>query len=152
MLQKIVAGVTLLFFAAIALVVLIGSFEVLFTAPPSTTTAEVPPPPDLPPLPVLSTDTAAAAQQVSLYQHETTAYTQRVAAWDEYLKERAARDPRYPDRMARYQAVVKDALVPLLTPIVAAFLAYAFVKGATNIVQNIMAARTPAAPLKDLQL
>ena len=152
MLPKIVAGTTLVFFGLIAIVLLAGSYLVLFTAPVAVKPEEVPVPPEIPALGTLATDTAAAAQQIAAYQQQAAAYNDRLAAWDEYMKEWAAQRPKNPDRIAVYQAVVKDALLPLLTPIVAAFLGYAFVKGATNIVQNVMATKMPNEQLKDLHL
>jgi hypothetical protein len=47
---------------------------------------------------------------------------------------------------------VKDALLPILNPLVVAFIAYAFVKGTTNVVQNVMAARQPNATMRSLDL
>lgn len=159
--QKAVAVVTLVFFAALAFVLVVGGWTVIFPGESSATDPKVPPSctsvpcemptsPEIPEPPVLTTDTAAFSQQVAAYEHQTLAYAQRVAAYDKYLAAWAEQRAKGPDRQARYQSVVKDALLPILNPLVAAFIAYAFVKGTTNIVRNMMAARNPDAPLKEL--
>jgi hypothetical protein len=158
--QKVVAMVTLVFFAAVALVLVIGGWSVIFPGDASTTTSaactpipcEMPVAPEAPAPPTPTTDTAAFSQQVSAYQHQVTAYKERVTAYDKFLSTWASQRAKGPDRQVRYQAVVKDALLPILNPLVAAFIAYAFVKGTTNAIQNIMAARNTNAQLKDFKL
>jgi len=170
--QKVVAVVTLIFFAAVAILLVAGGWSVLFPEPKSTNPSgdataacdapvpcEMPTAPEMPTPPTLATDTASAVQQVPMYQHQVTAYQhqvaaykERVVAYDKYLAAWAAGRTEGPGPLDRYRAVVKDALLPLLNPLVAAFIAYAFVKGTANVVQNIMAARKPEAPLRNLEL
>jgi hypothetical protein len=162
-----VAVLTLAVFAVLALVLAVGSLAVIFddagqrqtgAATTTATTAtcadptpcQMPAPPEIPPAPML-TDTAFTSQQVSIYQHQVTAYDKRVAAYEKYLETWSSQRAKGPDRLARYQAVVKDALLPILSPLVAAFIAFAFAKGTANIVRNVLAARRQVE-LTDLKL
>jgi hypothetical protein len=107
--------------------------------------------PEIPPSPLL-TDTAFTPQQVSIYQHQVTAYEKRVAAYEKYLQTWSSQREKGPSRLTRYQAVVKDALLPILGPLVTAFIAYAFAKSAANIARNMVAARRSDGELKELDL
>ena len=156
--QRVVAIVTLIFFVAVGAVLVAGAWVVVFPAADSATSAPCPEPcnvpkaPDIPAPPTVTTDTAAFSQQVTAYQHQAGAYKERVAAYEKYLAAWKEQRAKGPDRQARFQAILKDALLPILNPLVAAFIAYAFVKGTANVVQNVMAARTPTAPLQEFKL
>lgn len=154
--QKVVAVVTIIFFIALALVLVIGGWTVIFPgSTPATDTScvpcKIPDAPRAPDAPT-TTDTAAYTQQTTAYQHRVTAYQHQVTAYEKYLAAWSAKQSKESDRQTRYQAVVKDALLPVLNPLVLAFIAYAFVKGTTNVVQNVLAARKPEAPLKTLDM
>src|SRR5205085_6681505 len=153
--QNAVAAAVLLLFVAIATVLIVGAWSVLFpdvssrNEPPKEPVAlkacggEVPCVMPLPPeIPALPPPTDAAV--LPAYQYQVSAYKDRVVAYDKYLVAWNAR-VNGPDRQARYQAVVKDALVPILNPIVLAFIAFSFVKGTTNVAHYVMAARNQKA-------
>jgi hypothetical protein len=160
--KNAVAILTMAVFGLLALVLAIGGLGVIFddgdepnpgaskTACPEPIPCQMPAAPEIPPVPTL-TETAFAPQQVTIYEHQVTAYEKRVAAYEKYLQEWSSQRGKGPNRLTRYQAVVKDALSPILTPLVTAFIAYAFAKGTANVVRNLLAARQ-RADLTELEL
>lgn len=148
--QKNLTIALFVFFGAIAVVLVGGAFWVFFGGT-ELLKSSVPEAPEIPGPPLLATDTAAAAQQVSLYQHQTSAYSHRVTAYDKYLAASSSRSSRSADRVAQFEAVAK-ALSPFLTALVTAFIAYAFAKTTANIVRNVVSGQHKDADLQDLVL
>ena len=149
--EKHVGIAILVFFGAMAVVLVGGGVWVIFGGNEPVRPTAVPAAPEIPNPPQLGTDPAAAGQQVSEYQYQTSAYAARVTAYDKYLTVWSSQTSRSAERVAQYEAVVK-ALSPFLTPLVSAFVAYAFAKATANIVRNVVGGRHPDANLQDLAL
>ena len=80
---------------------------------------------------------SALQQQVALYSHQVTAYQHRV---DAYKSQIAATDPRA-RQITAFNTVVKETIVPLLTPILTALVGYAFVKAGAEVAAAKIAAQ-----------
>ena len=150
--KKIARIVLLLWFFVIALVVLIPSSRLLLGTGGAIQPREVPQPPEPPAIKevtwidpqesaaILSQRVDTYKQQVLLYTQMVQAYGTKVTAYGKYLDEKAKGgcDKCPPQPVEAYSLVVKETVAPMVNSFLAALLAYVFVNGGTQLLNNYL--------------
>jgi hypothetical protein len=140
--KTVVRIVLVAWFVIVNILILVPSFLVLW-APEAENrltlqTPERPKPPDVMALVNKDADSTARATQVTFAGHVTTMYGHQAGVYMQQVnayKTNAELLAKSPDR-SRYQLVVKDTLVPLLTVFFSALITFAFINGTSSLINN----------------
>lgn len=84
-------------------------------------------------------------QQVAAFNQHVSAYTQQLTAYKVYAEQSAKAGP-----LGTYDAIVNKTIQPLISTVLAALLAFAFVRGSLGVVDNYnrMKKNQPPEPLR----
>lgn len=162
--KKLIQVILLVWFIAINVAILVPSYQLLFGRDADDAADGQPPPPNPPATPRLAAaigpldpaldiekqrqQVETYKQQVGTYAEQIKAYTQEVSAYTQQLaahKARAEAKTRT-NRLAVYEAVVKNSLTTLVSGFVTAIITYVFANLGAGVVDNIIRVRNGAPP------
>lgn len=161
-LKKLIQIILLVWFVAINVAILVPSYQLLFAPDTAGITGVLllPQPPVPPPLVVVGPldpnlnleqqkqqvetykqQVGTYVEQIKAYTQQVTAYTQQVAA---YKTQKEAKDET--NRLAVYEAVVKNSLVTFVGGFATTLITYVFANLGAGVVDNYVRMRMGKAP------